>query len=141
MPKFVLPNLENATPGFIIDELATIRAKKNLLKKLEDVYKVALDARTEDDDWRDGPIIGDNFQAERESYPRHAVDQKAVKRLLEREDVIEALANINITVDEFFSDTMVTTLRTGPIPGNDIAKDVWGVEDEDIFKQWGMPDK
>jgi hypothetical protein len=44
-PKFQAPNLENATPSMLIDELAKLSIIQNYAKKLRDVYKTALFAR------------------------------------------------------------------------------------------------
>src|SRR4051812_23850724 len=44
-PTQTIPNLENATPGFLVDEIAKIRVEQSRLKFLEGVYKQALQAR------------------------------------------------------------------------------------------------
>jgi len=44
-PTQSIPNLENATPGFLVDEIAKIRVESSRLKFLEGVYKQALMAR------------------------------------------------------------------------------------------------
>lgn len=138
MAKFQVPNLENATPGFLIDQLAQIRAKKNLLKKLEDIFMTALKSRTSDDDWRN-PIQGDMFQAERQSYGKHAVDQTAVKEFAENPQVRAALAAIGIDVDKaLFADTVVTMIRTNGIPGMEMPENYQAVDDDEIFKEWGL---
>lgn len=48
-PTFKTPNLENATPGFIVDELGRTREKIADLKKLEGIYKEALSGRVDED--------------------------------------------------------------------------------------------
>jgi hypothetical protein len=47
-PKVDLPNLDNATPGFIVDELGRIREEMSRLKTLEGYYKQALQGRRAD---------------------------------------------------------------------------------------------
>lgn len=47
-PTQTIPNLENATPGFLVDEIAKIRTEQSRLKFLEGVYKQALQARITD---------------------------------------------------------------------------------------------
>lgn len=44
--KFRMPDLSNATPGFLVDELGEVREKIAELKKLEGFYKEALLARS-----------------------------------------------------------------------------------------------
>ncbi len=46
--KNKVPNLDNATPGMLIDELGGLRSKISVLKKQEGFYKQALMARLED---------------------------------------------------------------------------------------------
>jgi len=40
-----LPNLENATPGYLVDELGRIREETSRLKRLDEYIKAALYAR------------------------------------------------------------------------------------------------
>ncbi len=40
-----IPNLDNATPEFLIDEIERVRDEQKPLKKLEGIYKEALKAR------------------------------------------------------------------------------------------------
>jgi len=40
-----IPNLENATPGFLVDEIERLRLEQARAKYLEGIYKQALDAR------------------------------------------------------------------------------------------------
>jgi hypothetical protein len=42
-----MPNLDNATPGFIVDELGSVREEIKNLVKFEGYYKEALKARLE----------------------------------------------------------------------------------------------
>lgn len=76
-PKFVPPNLENATAGHIVDELAKIRAMSNWLKKMGDLYKEALRARLPhvevDSGLNDGrtiqvPVLNTTIEGERFKY-------------------------------------------------------------------------
>ena len=44
-PKFKMPNLGNATPEGLVDMLGKVREEMADLKKLEGIYKEALEAR------------------------------------------------------------------------------------------------
>ena len=61
--KEATPNLDNATPGMLIDQIGDIRTTMAMLKKREGFYKQALMARLEDgqtlvegDEFYDGMI-------------------------------------------------------------------------------------
>ena len=146
MAKYKLPNYQNATPAFLLDQLAEIRAKLNHLKALEKFTKTALEARVKDDPtfW-ETPQTGETlegkhrFIAVRESYPRHAVDQTAVKTLADNPKFQEMMKEIGIPISTLFSDTEVFTIRFSPAEGFN-PEEAWGVEAEDVFKQWGLPD-
>lgn len=45
MAKFTAPDLSNATPEFLIDEMAKLSAMENQIKKLRNLYKEAYYAR------------------------------------------------------------------------------------------------
>lgn len=47
-PKFKVPNLANATPEGLVDMLGEVREQMKDLKKLEGIYKEALEARMKD---------------------------------------------------------------------------------------------
>jgi hypothetical protein len=83
--EFVMPNLENATPQFLIDELGEVRERIKVLQKYEGLYKAALEAR-----------LGDitRMQSERYSLLVKHVDQERldgdkVKAFLEAQGVLK----------------------------------------------------
>lgn len=49
-PKFVMPNLANATPEGLVDMLGETREQIKDLQKLEGIYKEALQARLKTED-------------------------------------------------------------------------------------------
>lgn len=66
--KFIAPNIENATPGFLLDEMGTLSLMESQIKKLRAFYKEAYYARTgiKVDDFADGQEVsntGDIFVA------------------------------------------------------------------------------
>ncbi len=75
-----IPNLENATPGFLIDEIARMRVEASRLKFLDGVYKQALEARA-DPAHLDGtlPVEGDKVYGKRKKMTQERVDTDAVK--------------------------------------------------------------
>lgn len=69
MAKFVAPNLDNATPTSLLDEMGRLSIMEGQIKKLRAVYKVAYYARTGIDvDDENFPLtgivnVGDTFIA------------------------------------------------------------------------------
>lgn len=74
--KQKLPNLANATPGFIVDELGRTRTELSRLKKLEGFLKQGLLARA-----KVGAVAGEKyFDASIQELARSSLDTAAVKK-------------------------------------------------------------
>lgn len=74
--KVRMPNLANATPGFIVDELGAVRKKLSKLKKLEGFYKEALRARLKKNQ---RVVEGEKFSATITKSARTSLNTDAVK--------------------------------------------------------------
>lgn len=75
-----IPNLENATPGFLVDEIGRMRVESARLKFLDGVYKQALEARLSDDQKAGIALIeGERFIGSRIEQRQERVDTEAVK--------------------------------------------------------------
>ena len=74
--KQKLPNLANATPGFIVDELGRTRVELSRLKKLEGFLKQGLLARA-----KVGAVTGEKYyNASIQELERSGLDTEAVKK-------------------------------------------------------------
>jgi len=64
--KTLIPNLNNATPGYIVDTCAPLTEEMNRLKKLTDYLKTGLKARLSDSDRIDPltyEVVGEEYGA------------------------------------------------------------------------------
>lgn len=78
-----IPNLENATPGFLMDEIASMRVMMARLKFLDGVYKQALEARATGEQLSGAVMVeGDKVFGKRKFMKQERVDSDAVKELL-----------------------------------------------------------
>ncbi len=101
-----VPNLENATPGFLLDEIARMRVEAARLKFLDGVYKQALDARITDEQKLNGALIeGDKNTGSYTTSYQERVDVEAVKEYFK--DQPEELKKVMKLIE-------VKTLRTNP---------------------------
>lgn len=91
--KFNLPDLSNATPSMLIDEIGKMSAMSNYLKKSIDVYKEALYARTGKTEQH---IEGERYQGEIKKSQRVAVDQTAVKEKYPMENFPELYSTTEV---------------------------------------------
>lgn len=71
-----LPNLENATPGFLIDAIAEQREIQKDAKFLEGIYRQALDSRK---DPNAKEVVGDKFVGRYTVAPREALDTEKIR--------------------------------------------------------------
>lgn len=79
-PTQTIPNLENATPGYLVDEITKIRVEQSRLTFLEGVYKEALKARiTPEQRSGDKGIEGEYAFATYRAQTQERVDTAAVK--------------------------------------------------------------
>ena len=79
-PTQTIPNLENATPGFLVDEIAKIRVEAARLKFLEGVYKQALEARVSPEQKKGTAIIEGTYAvASYRHQLQERIDTDAVK--------------------------------------------------------------
>jgi len=77
-----IPNLENATPGFLVDELGKIRAEASRLKFLEGIYKQALEARCTPTQLNGTKfIMGETFVGDWVEKTQERVDTNKVKEV------------------------------------------------------------
>jgi len=78
-----VPNLENATPGFLMDEIARMRVEAARLKFLDGVYKQALEARATGEQLSGAVAVeGEKFFGTRKKMTQERIDTDAVKELL-----------------------------------------------------------
>lgn len=81
-----MPNLENATPAFLIDEIGRLRAEQARAKKLEGVYKQALEARWTDEQSKGEEFIeGTNFIGDRVYISKRTLSVEKVQEELKDE--------------------------------------------------------
>jgi len=88
-----IPNLENATPSFLLDEIARMRVEASRLKFLDGVYKQALEARLTEDELTKGKMIeGSRYTGTYSTQTQERVDTEAVKEYFK--DKPEELAKV-----------------------------------------------
>lgn len=81
MAKFQAPDLSNATPEFLVDEMAKLSIVENYSKKLRAVYKTALYARVGVDptqEVKDQDHAGEKFIGHIEQYDQSRLDGKGI---------------------------------------------------------------
>lgn len=71
-----MPNLANATPGFLVDELGEWRKKKKEAEKMEGFYKEAIKARLEPDQIY---VEGENYELDITFQDRTDIDRDKLK--------------------------------------------------------------
>ena len=74
--KREIPDLSNATPTFLVDQIGLQRQIQKDAKFLEGIYKQALDARR---DKTVDFVEGDTFRGEYTTSPRESVNSGAVR--------------------------------------------------------------
>jgi hypothetical protein len=75
-----IPNLENATPGFLVDEIKRLRVEASRLKFLEGVYKQALEARLTPEQLSGVTMVeGEKNYGMRKKMTQERVDTDAVR--------------------------------------------------------------
>lgn len=74
-----IPDLTNATPGFLLDEIARMRVETARLKFLDGVYKQALEARCTEEELAGKAIEGEKVFGSREMVTQERIDGDAVK--------------------------------------------------------------
>lgn len=75
-----VPDLSNATPTFLLDEIGRIRVESNRLKFLEGVFKDALRSRISTQQLEGvEPIVGDQFVGYYESMVQRRIDTDRVR--------------------------------------------------------------
>ncbi len=70
-----LPNLANATPEFLADELGDVRSKSKDLKKLEGYFKEALKGRIDFGE----TATGDRYSVQRSKRVQRRIDTTSIK--------------------------------------------------------------
>lgn len=75
--KYTMPNLDNATPQYIIDESAKLSIIENYAKKLRAFYKEALNARKGED--AHSTLDGETFTAVFSTVSTTRLDQALLK--------------------------------------------------------------
>ena len=80
-----MPNLDNATPGYLADELGKAREKKKEYEQLEGFYKSALVARLGDET----ECEGDEFVAEVTESSRTALSAPLVRASMDQDWIDE----------------------------------------------------
>jgi hypothetical protein len=84
-PKRELPNLENATPGFLLDMIATERAIQKEAKYLEGVYRQALDSRR---DLTAKSVESDTHVGEYVESAQERLDSDAIRESVSHDDLV-----------------------------------------------------
>jgi hypothetical protein len=75
-----VPNLDNATPASIIDELGGVRVEKKRLEFLEGIYKQALEARVTETQLKGfQPVQGEKYTGTYSVVTQERVDGDAVR--------------------------------------------------------------
>lgn len=97
-----LPNLENATPSFLIDSIAEQREIQKDAKFLEGVYREALTSRLAEGQTA---IEGDKYVGNLSTSDVERIDTEAVRQAFSREELITL---------KFLKVSQVTTLKTLP---------------------------
>jgi hypothetical protein len=76
----IIPNLENATPSFLVDEIAKLRLEANRIKFLDGIYKNALRARASEQQLNGNEQIeGTEFIGSYENVTQERIDSDAVR--------------------------------------------------------------
>lgn len=91
-----IPNLENATTGYLIDEIARMRAESARLKFLDGVYKEAIKARaTPDQLEKEEPFDGENSYGWFETRVQERIDSDAVREMFaDQPEVLKKLIKV-----------------------------------------------
>lgn len=92
MTKERMPDLSNATPPFLVDELGKVRAQMSKIKRLEGYYKEALSAR-----WPAGEseCSGENFTCEREYVSQVRLDTDKIRADMDEDWIKEHSKEVN----------------------------------------------
>jgi hypothetical protein len=115
-----VPDLSNATPTFLLDEVGRIRAEANRLKFLEGVYKDALRARITTQQLNgEEPILGDKYVGYYENISQVRIDSEAVREHFRNDpDTLEKLCKVieypQLNVKPKETQTQPTTTPTTP---------------------------
>lgn len=101
-----IPNLENATPGFLVDEIGRIRVETARLKFLDGVYKQALEARLSPEELSGDKLIeGTNYLGSRSKRVQERINTDAVKAHFENDP--EGLKKVMKLIEFWQLDTKV----------------------------------
>lgn len=75
-----VPNLENATPGYLVDEIAKMRVQASRLKFLDGIYKNALQARINEQQLEGKEVItGEQFIGSFKQMTQERIDTEVVR--------------------------------------------------------------
>ena len=80
--KSKMPDLDNATPGFLVDELGAVREKIKDLQKYEGYYKEALKARLEPGQ---ATVDGEVFSALIDEVEQVRLDTTGIRKDMDEE--------------------------------------------------------
>lgn len=115
-----VPDLANATPGFLLDEIATMRIEMARLKFLDGVYKQALDARLTPDQLEGKePILGEKYKGQYRHTKQERIDADGARMYVEGveqllKDQPELLSKLQLLRDAVFKSSAYKTLNTSP---------------------------
>lgn len=76
MTKQELPNLANATPSFLIDEMGKLRAEIKKLQQLEGYYKEGLKARWPEDETS---LDGETYSCNKENVVQFRLNTEMIR--------------------------------------------------------------
>jgi hypothetical protein len=88
--KVELPNLSNATPTYLADEIGAMRKEKKRLETLEAFFMQALKARKGDDKI----VKGEKFELEFQSITQYRLDNEKVRELLTEDQLSECTKEV-----------------------------------------------
>lgn len=84
-PKRELPNLENATPGFLLDMIAVEREIQKEAKYLEGIYRQALDSRR---DLSQSSVESDAHVGEYAESTQERLDTDAIRSSVSHDELV-----------------------------------------------------
>ena len=111
MTRQKMPNLNNATPSYIVDLCAPQVEEMNKLKKLTDYLKTGLKARLTPDlkiDPLTYEVEGEDYTAVISTQTQERVDVNKVRALLTEEQLAECITVLEVTTVRFVKNEKIT---------------------------------
>lgn len=96
--KMQIPNLANATPSMLIDEIGPIRVEVSRLTALNKMYTAALKARVAS---LDSPLAGDTYVMTPTTFMQTRIDVEKVRAVLDEETLAKVQSTSEVTQMRF----------------------------------------